>query len=568
MLAKQPSEMPQNGADLLVQALADQGVELLFGYPGGAVLPEFDALYKAKFNNILVRHEQGAVHAAEGYAKSTGKTGVVIVTSGPGATNAITGIADAMSDSVPLVVFTGQVGMSVIGTNAFQEADVLSMTAPVTKNNYQIRSAADVPKIVAAAFQVAQAGRKGPVVIDLPKNVMNETATAAAIAQQPEPLSMLKAKKKHESMGQLTDMLIALQKAKKPLLLAGGGVIAAKAGDEFKAFARKHQIPVISTLLGLGAIPSQDPLFMGMAGMHGAYTANMAIHDCDLLINIGCRFEDRLATNPKRFAPNAQVAHIDIDVSEIGKIIKTDFSIVADAKEALKEMLLAEPTAENHTAWLQQNKERQAKHPYHYDTQPGALKPQQVIEEVGRLTAGKAVVTTDVGQHQMWAAQFYPFTFPGQLITSGGLGTMGFGLPAAVGAQFANPDKTVVLFTGDGSIQMTSQEMDVISGYGLKIKIVLLNNHTLGMVRQWQDLFYDKRRSQTIFHEQPNFQNLAQAYGIQSYALDPEQDWQATLKQAMASDQAAFIEVTIPQLEAVAPMIAPGQPNENMLGVD
>lgn len=568
MLAKQPSEMPQNGADLLVQSLADQGVELLFGYPGGAVLPEFDALYKAKFNNILVRHEQGAVHAAEGYAKSTGKTGVVIVTSGPGATNAITGIADAMSDSVPMVVFTGQVGMSVIGTNAFQEADVLSMTAPVTKNNYQIRSAADVPKIVAAAFQVAQSGRKGPVVVDLPKNVMNETATTEIIAQRPEPLSMIKAKEKREAMGKLTDMLIALDKAKKPLLLAGGGVIAAKAGDEFKTFARKHQIPVISTLLGIGAIPSQDPLFMGMAGMHGTYTANMAIHECDLLINIGCRFEDRLATNPKRFAPNAQIAHIDIDASEIGKIIKTDFGIIGDAKAALKEMLLAEPTATKHADWLTLNQERRAKHPYHYRTQPGALKPQQIIEEVGRLTAGKAIVTTDVGQHQMWAAQFYPFTFPGQLITSGGLGTMGFGLPASVGARFANPDRPVVLFTGDGSLQMTSEEMDVIHGYDLNIKIILLNNHTLGMVRQWQDLFYDKRRSQTIFHEQPNFQKLADAYGIQYCALDPEQNWQAALKQAMTSEHAAFIEAPIPQLEAVSPMIAPGQPNENMLGVD
>lgn len=568
MLAKQPSEMPQNGADLLVAALADQGVDLLFGYPGGAVLPEYDALYKAKFNNILVRHEQGAVHAAEGYAKSTGKTGVVFVTSGPGATNAITGIADAMSDSVPIVVFTGQVGMSVIGTNAFQEADVLSMTAPVTKNNYQIRSAADVPKIVAAAFQVAQAGRKGPVVVDLPKNVMNETATAEIIAQRPEPLSMIKAKEKREAMGKLTDMLIALDKAKKPLLLAGGGVIAAKAGDEFKEFARKHQIPVISTLLGIGAIPSKDPLFMGMAGMHGTYTANMAIHECDLLINIGCRFEDRLATNPKRFAPNAQIAHIDIDASEIGKIIQTDFGIVADAKAALKEMLLAAPTAEKHADWLALNQERRSKHPYHFQTQAGYLKPQQIIEEVGRLTEGKAYVTTDVGQHQMWAAQFYPFTFPGQLITSGGLGTMGFGLPASVGTQFAHPDQPVILFTGDGSLQMTSEEMDVISGYDLNVKIILLNNHTLGMVRQWQDLFYDKRRSQTIFHEQPNFQKLAEAYGIQHCELDPEQDWQAALKQAITSEHAAFIEVPIPQLEAVKPMIAPGQPNENMLGVD
>ena len=325
---------------------------------------------------------------------------------------------------------------------------------------------------------------------------------------------------------------------------------------------------MISTLLGIGAIPSQDPLFMGMAGMHGTYTANMAIHECDLLINIGCRFEDRLATNPKRFAPNAQIAHIDIDASEIGKIIKTDFGIIGDAKAALKEMLLAEPTATKHADWLTLNQERRAKHPYHYRTQPGALKPQQIIEEVGRLTAGKAIVTTDVGQHQMWAAQFYPFTFPGQLITSGGLGTMGFGLPASVGARFANPDRPVVLFTGDGSLQMTSEEMDVIHGYDLNIKIILLNNHTLGMVRQWQDLFYDKRRSQTIFHEQPNFQKLADAYGIQYCALDPEQNWQAALKQAITSEHAAFIEAPIPQLEAVSPMIAPGQPNENMLGVD
>lgn len=567
MQTKQSSKTQLSGAELLINSLAKQQVNMIFGYPGGTILPQYDVMYQQHFKNILVRHEQGATHAAEGYAKSTGKTGVVLVTSGPGATNALTGIADAMRDSVPMVVFTGQVGTKLIGTDAFQEANVLSLTDSITKRNYQVQSPGDVPQIVAEAFATAQTGRKGPVVVDLPKDVMAKTIeTDDSIPQQfdlPQTDGI-----SQESTDNMQAILQALSHSSRPLMIAGGGVVAAKASPEFIEFAHQHQIPVIASLLGLGVMPTADPLFMGMAGMHGSYAANMALHKCDLLINVGCRFEDRLATNTKRFAPNAEIAHIDIDPAEIGKIIPTKYRVVADAKEALTSMLEFDTTADHHTDWMAENTERKQQHPYHYTKEAGKIKPQQLIEKVGALTEGKAYVVTDVGQHQMWAAQFYPYSFPGQLVTSGGLGTMGFGLPAAIGTQFAHPDQPIILFTGDGSLQMTSEEMDVLSAYGLNVKVILLNNGTLGMVRQWQDLFYDERRSQTVFHEQPDFQKLAQAYGLENYLLDPKGPWESQLEDALTSEHSALIEVPIPKLEAVQPMIAPGQSNDHMMDVD
>ncbi|MFD1484748.1 biosynthetic-type acetolactate synthase large subunit [Lacticaseibacillus baoqingensis] len=554
-----------SGAEILIDALVKEKANVVFGYPGGAILPEYDVMYQKHFNNILVRHEQGAAHAAEGYAKSTGKTGVVFVTSGPGATNAITGIADGMRDSVPMVIFTGQVGTAMIGTDAFQEVDILSLTKSVTKAGFQPRRIEDVAATVSKAFTIAASGRKGPVVVDLPKDVMSGKITPAAITALPPAPEATRLS--DQAKTELHALMTALHKAQKPLLIAGGGVVSAQASPEFNEFAHQHQIPVVATLLGLGVMPNTDPLFMGMAGMHGSFAANMALHNCDLLINVGCRFEDRFAPNTRRFAPNAQVAHIDIDPNEIGKIITTTYGIVADAKQALTAMLTSTSSAAHHLEWVEECRDRRHAHPYHYNHEDGKIKPQQLIEEVGALTEGKAYIVTDVGQHQMWAAQYYPYTFPGQLVTSGGLGTMGFGLPAAIGTQFAHPDQTIILITGDGSLQMTSEEMDVLSAYGLNVKVILLNNGTLGMVRQWQDLFYDERRSQTVFHEQPDFQKLAQAYGIENYLLDPHGDWKHMLQDALSSEHSALIEVPIPKLEAVSPMIAPGQSNDHMMGI-
>lgn len=554
------------GSDVLLETLAHQGVELIFGYPGGAVLPLYDAVYRQKFNNILVRHEQGAVHAAEGYAKSTGKTGVVFVTSGPGATNAVTGIADAMLDSIPLVVFTGQVGCASIGKDAFQEVDILSMTAPITKQNYQVHDVNSLSQVVIEAFAIAANGRPGPVVVDLPKNVAADLANAKDVKTNDSVVHSIQQKEEIDE-GMMAKIRMALLKAKKPLLLAGGGVIAADAVPELRKFAHNFDLPVVSTLISLGAMPATDSLFLGMGGMHGSYQANMAFYECDFLLNIGSRFDDRLATNVSEFAPNAQIAHIDIDDSELGKVIATDFPVRADAKQALKWLNNMNLSKNKHEKWLQQLTTWKQQHPLRYDESKGKIKPQAVIEEVGSLTAGDATVVTDVGQHQMWAAQYYPFKRPRQIITSGGLGTMGFGLPAAIGAKLAEPKREVVLFVGDGGIQMTVEELDVIRAYNLDIKIIILNNKTLGMVRQWQDLFYEKRRSQTVFNGQPDFIKLAHAYGIKSVKLSPKH-WRETLADVFAKNESTLVEADIPALEQVYPMIAPGQPNQVMMGVD
>ncbi|MCP9313038.1 biosynthetic-type acetolactate synthase large subunit [Liquorilactobacillus satsumensis] len=577
MLIKRETEKTEtkrtlaSGADLLLEALKVQGVELVFGYPGGAVLPLYDAIYRQAFNNILVRHEQAAVHAAEGYAKATGKTGVVFVTSGPGATNTVTGIADAMLDSIPLVVFTGQVGCAVIGTDAFQEVNILSITAAITKQSYQVHDSGSLAEVVKEAFAVASSGRPGPVVVDLPKDV---AAMAVDEQQRSQTAGGFTAKtpvypQRKLAVTKMQQLRDALLRAQKPLLLVGGGVIAAGAVPDFRRFVHRYKLPVVSTLLSLGALPVSDPFSLGMGGMHGSYQANLAFSECDFLLNIGSRFDDRLATNTSQFAPKAQVAQIDIDDSEFGKMILPDFAVAADAKEALN-WLLAHPAktqVRDHQAWLQQLSAWQHEHPQHYVEEKGKIKPQAVIAEVGRLTAGDATIVTDVGQHQMWTAQYYPFTRAHQLITSGGLGTMGFGLPAAIGAKLAVPEKEVVLFVGDGGLQMTSEELDVIRDYRLNIKIILLNNQTLGMVRQWQDLFYKKRRSQTVFNGQPDFIKLAHAYGLKGLRL-ASQNWRETLADVFATQESVLVEARIPALEQVYPMVAPGQPNQKMLGVD
>ena len=436
-------EKPTSGSQLVLQTLKELGVEIIFGYPGGAMLPLYDAIHNFEgIQHILARHEQGATHEAEGYAKSSGKVGVVVVTSGPGATNAVTGIADAYLDSVPLLVFTGQVGRLSIGKDAFQEADTVGITAPITKYNYQIRETADIPRIVTEAYYLARTGRPGP-------------------------------------------------------------------------FVEKYQIPVVSTLLGLGTLPISHELQLGMAGMHGSYAANMALVEADYIINLGSRFDDRVVSNPAKFAKNAVVAHIDIDAAELGKIVKTDIPILSDLKAALSRLLQLNKVRTDFNDWIKTVTKNKEKAPFTYEPQNHDIRPQETIKLIGEYTQGDAIIVTDVGQHQMWVAQYYPYKNARQLITSGGMGTMGFGIPAAIGAKLAQPNKNVIVFVGDGGFQMTNQELALLNGYGIAIKVVLINNHSLGMVRQWQESFYEERRSQSVFDVEPNFQLLAEAYGIQ-----------------------------------------------------
>ncbi|NLQ67870.1 acetolactate synthase large subunit [Streptococcus mutans] len=557
-------EDPKSGSELLLDTLANLGVKTIFGYPGGAVLPLYDAIYKQdNIRHILARHEQGAVHEAEGFAKSTGKLGVAIVTSGPGATNAITGIADAMSDSVPMLVFTGQVATPGIGKDAFQEADIIGITMPITKYNYQIRETADIPRIVTEAVHIATTGRPGPVVIDLPKDVsekrvssFNET-TIKIPGYQPtiEPNNL-----------QVKKILSQLKKAKKPLILAGGGVNYAGASAELIAFAERYKIPVVSTLLSLGVMPIEHPLSLGMGGMHGSYASNMALTECDFLINFGSRFADRLTGNPKTFAQKAVVAHVDIDPAEIGKVVKTAIPVVGDAKKTLKQLLESDKVSTRHREWTGKVLQDKAKAPFSYKFDQEVIKPQHAIETIGKLTKGDAIIITDVGQHQMWAAQFYPYKNERQIITSGGLGTMGFGIPAAVGAKLANPGKEVVLFVGDGGFQMTNQELAILNGYGVPIKLVLINNHSLGMVRQWQESFYDERRSESTFDDEPNFQLLAESYGISHYKLDNPLTLEKDLE-VILENKPMLIEVDISNREHVYPMVPSGKSNAEMLGV-
>ncbi|CMU26323.1 acetolactate synthase large subunit [Streptococcus pneumoniae] len=556
-------EPPKTGSDLVLETLRDLGVDTIFGYPGGAVLPFYDAIYNFKgIRHILGRHEQGCLHEAEGYAKSTGKLGVAVVTSGPGATNAITGIADAMSDSVPLLVFTGQVARAGIGKDAFQEADIVGITMPITKYNYQVRETADIPRIITEAVHIATTGRPGPVVIDLPKDI---SALETDFIYSPEVnLPSYQPTLEPNDM-QIKKILKQLSKAKKPVLLAGGGISYAEAATELNEFAERYQIPVVTSLLGQGTIATSHPLFLGMGGMHGSFAANIAMTEADFMISIGSRFDDRLTGNPKTFAKNAKVAHIDIDPAEIGKIISADIPVVGDAKKALQ-MLLAEPTVHNNTEKWIEKVTKDKNRVRSYDKKERVVQPQAVIERIGELTNGDAIVVTDVGQHQMWTAQYYPYQNERQLVTSGGLGTMGFGIPAAIGAKIANPDKEVVLFVGDGGFQMTNQELAILNIYKVPIKVVMLNNHSLGMVRQWQESFYEGRTSESVFDTLPDFQLMAQAYGIKNYKFDNPETLAQDLE-VITEDVPMLIEVDISRKEQVLPMVPAGKSNHEMLGV-
>ena len=557
-------EKPTSGSQLVLQTLKELGVEIIFGYPGGAMLPLYDAIHNFEgIQHILARHEQGATHEAEGYAKSSGKVGVVVVTSGPGATNAVTGIADAYLDSVPLLVFTGQVGRQSIGKDAFQEADTVGITAPITKYNYQIRETADIPRIVTEAYYLARTGRPGPVEIDLPKDV-----STLEVTEINDP--SLNLPHYHESEKatdeQLQELLTELSVSKKPVIIAGGGINYSGSVDIFRAFVEKYQIPVVSTLLGLGTLPISHELQLGMAGMHGSYAANMALVEADYIINLGSRFDDRVVSNPAKFAKNAVVAHIDIDAAELGKIVKTDIPILSDLKAALSRLLQLNKVRTDFNDWIKTVTKNKEKAPFTYEPQNHDIRPQETIKLIGEYTQGDAIIVTDVGQHQMWVAQYYPYKNARQLITSGGMGTMGFGIPAAIGAKLAQPNKNVIVFVGDGGFQMTNQELALLNGYGIAIKVVLINNHSLGMVRQWQESFYEERRSQSVFDVEPNFQLLAEAYGIKHVKLDNPKTLADDLK-IITEDEPMLIEVLISKSEHVLPMIPAGLHNDEMIGL-
>src|SRR5271157_515368 len=561
--------MKKNGAQIFVEALKMEGVDTIFCYPGGAVLYITDALYGADIRQVLVRHEQGAVHAADGYARASGKVGVALVTSGPGATNTVTGIASAYMDSVPVVVFSGQVATMLIGNDAFQEADIVGITRPCTKHNYLVKDVKDLARIIKEAFYIARSGRPGPVLVDIPKDV------SAAIAEfkYPDKVHIRSYQPTYaEHPGQIKRAVKLILSSKKPILYTGGGIIASEAADELLAFAETLSLPVSNTLMGLGGFPGTHPQFLGMLGMHGTYAANMALMQSDVLIAIGARFDDRATGRTDSFAPHAKVIHVDIDPTSISKNIRVDIPIVGDAKNVLKKML--EVLEEEKTAvreykhgiaeWLGLLDDWKKKFPLGY-TKGRLLKPQYVIERIYELTKGKAIIATEVGQNQMWTAQFYKFMKPRTILTSGGLGTMGYGFPAALGAQAAHPDMLVVNVAGDGSIQMNIQELATAVQYCLPVKVVILNNGCLGMVRQWQQFFYEKRYSCSLLQCTPDFVKLAEAYGAVGYEIEDEKEVDKVLKKAFSNGRPTFIDVHVDPEECVYPMVPAGAPLNEMV---
>jgi len=562
-----------SGAEMVVQSLRDQGVEFLFGYPGGAVLDIYDAIHTlGGIEHILVRHEQAAVHMADGYARATGKVGCVLVTSGPGATNAITGIATAYADSIPLVVLSGQVPSGLIGSDAFQECDMIGISRPVVKHSFLVKNSEDIPTIIKKAFYIASTGRPGPVVIDLPKDVVNPLNKFAYT--YPEEVTLRSYSPTVQGhKGQIKKALKALLVAKKPVLFVGGGVISANCHDALTRFAKQLNLPVTSSLMGLGAFPGTDRQFLGMLGMHGTYEANTAMHNSDLILGIGVRFDDRTTNNLAKYCPHAKVIHVDVDPTSISKTVPVAIPIVGSAESVLDEFLslledenLAKSQSDL-TDWWKQIEQWKAVKCLDFDRHSGVIKPQQVIETIYRLTKGNAYMASDVGQHQMFAALHYPFDQPRRWINSGGLGTMGFGLPAALGVKLADPKATVVCITGDGSIQMNIQELSTAKQYDIPIVIICLNNHFLGMVKQWQDLIYAGRHSQTYMDSLPNFVKLAEAYDHVGIQIAKPEELEEKLKQAFSiKNKLVFVDINVDANEHVYPMqVRGGAMNEMIL---
>jgi len=556
------------GAEILIRGLLANGVDTIFGLPGGAVLHIYDELwrYRDEITHYLVRHEQGAVHAAEGYARATGKAGVALVTSGPGATNAVTGIATAYMDSIPLVVITGQVPTAMIGTDAFQEVDTFGITIPIVKHSYLVRNVEELESIVNEAFYLAQEGKPGPVVIDVPKDVtaqITEYRTEREIffgAQVP------RTEPENETIVRVVSKILS---ARRPVFYVGGGVVSANAANELLAVVEKLNAPVTPTLMGLGGFPSAHPQCLGMLGMHGTYAANLAVAESDLLIAIGVRFDDRVTGKLNTFAPGAEVIHIDVDASNIGKLRKPQIPVVADAKQALAAMdaKLSQTTidAEKLDAWWSKIRRWQTEVPLDCEYSDTEIKPQQVIETLYEATDGNAVIVTDVGQHQMWAAQFYPFKRSRQWLTSGGLGTMGFGLPAAIGAQIALPDETVVAVVGDGGFQMTNQEIITAIQYKVPLKVLIMNNGYLGMVRQWQEMFYERAYSEVDLSVSPDFVKLAEAYGAKGLRASHPSELKDVLREGLEFDGVAIMDIVVSKEENVFPIVPAGGESRNMI---
>jgi acetolactate synthase-1/2/3 large subunit len=561
--------MKLSGCDILIEALKKQGVEAIFGYSGGAALPIFDSLYKFNAAHkddglklVMTRHEAGATHAADGYARVTGKAGVVLATSGPGATNCVTGIATAQMDSIPMVILTGQVPSTLIGNDAFQETDFVGVTRPLVKHSYLVLRAEDVARIVREAFHIAETGRPGPVLIDLPKDVQQ----AEAEWEWPEQVDIRGYKPKLDGhRRQIRRAADLIMEAKRPLMYGGGGIVLGEASEEFRELVWKTQIPTTVTLMGLGALPETDPLALKMPGMHGSRAANYAFQDCDLIIAIGSRFDDRVTGKLDKFAPNAKIIHIDIDPSAISKNVKVDVPIVGHVKRVIP-MLTEMVDKTDIDTWRHQCSMWKERYPFRYEPNDEIIMPQRVIEEIWEITRGDAILTTDVGQHQMWAGQHYQHIEPRRWLTSGGLGTMGFGMPAALGAQIAAPDELVVCISGDGSIMMNIQELVTLKTEKLNVKTVILNNNWLGMVRQWQELIYDERYSASDLHDNPDFAKVAEAFGVKGMSISRPDELRPALDEAFAYDGPVVMDIHVHETENVYPMVPAGAALDEMIG--
>ncbi len=556
--------MKISGSQMVIEALQEEGVKIAYGYPGGAIMNVYDEIYKYKFKHILTRHEQAAIHAADGYARASGEVGVAIVTSGPGFTNAITGLATAYTDSVPMVVISGQVPITMIGTDAFQEIDAVGISRPCVKHNYLVKDVKDLPRILKEAFYIARSGRPGPVHVDIPKDV----TAKVGVFEYPKEISLRTYKPNYKgNIRQIRKAIEAIKRAKKPIFYLGGGIINSGASNLVRDFVKMTGIPAVETLMARGALSYDDPLLLGMLGMHGNYASNMAMSETDLMIALGPRFDDRVTGRLDEFAKHAKIIHVDIDPSSIGKIVDVDYPIVGDLTNVITQMIELADSIDpsSYDGWRALLKRYNEIHPLGYSDNSDKLKPQWVIERLGEILGDRALISTDVGQHQMWTAQFYPFSFPRQFMTSGGLGTMGFGFPAALGAYEADPTKVSINITGDGSILMNIQELMTAVEHKIPVINIVLNNNFLGMVRQWQTFFYDKRYAETDLSIQPDFVKLCESFGGIGYRVETKEEFEKALKDAVDKKTVAMIDVVIDRFENVLPMVPAGGTLYNMM---